>query len=428
MSTLVHPMPRLAWDAPCRVTRALTFEISPQGRLMATTSLSRPLQEVSYDALMVLRHFAGGATPRQALEALRGEWAVDKVEFGSIVEHLQGEGLLIPEPSSSTGDVVTAVPAAASFETSSSLPTHHALLTDVPRVMAYQRAITQHCADKMVVEVGCGSGILSILAAKAGARKVIAIEEMEIADLAARMIEANGCDDRVELRRANSRDVELEEPADVIVHEIFGVDPFEENLLPALNDARRRFLKSGGRLLPHRVEVFCLGLEVEEPAHHDKGRVLEEAEQLHGLYGLDFGPYLDVLRDADPQVFPRPFPSTDPSALFRPRVLSEPCRLLDLDLYAESPDVEAQLANQRLHITRRGTLNGLILYFKAHLDATTVLSTSPFAPLTTWGRRVTPVGRPAEVSAGQLLGLDSRLETRRGKQMLRVHVAGRERG
>lgn len=423
-----QPVCRTPWEARLRPTRALTFEISDRGNLLATTSLSRPVQELSSDALTVLQRFAGGATPRQALEILRRDWAVDKVEFAQIVEHLQAQGLLLAEeageePARIPGEAstVASVSADLAFGASASLPTHHALLTDVPRVMAYQRAIAASCAGKVVVEVGCGSGILSIFAARAGARKVIAIEEMEIADLAARMIDANGCREVVELRRSNSRNVVLDEPADVIVHEIFGVDPFEENLLPAIADARRRFLKPGGQLLPHRVEVLCLGLEVAEPPRHDRERMLAEAAELGGLYGVDFSPYVEMLRTAEVRSLPSAsHDGTEP--LFRPRVLSEPCQVLDLDLYDESPDLEAQLRARPLQIIRRGSLNGLILYFRAHLDAHTVLSTGPFAPLTTWGRRVTPVASPLAVSPGETATVEAELRTRLGKQALHVAV------
>lgn len=421
------PVCRVHWDAPHRPTRALTFEISDQGKLLATTSLSRPVQELSGDALTVLQRFAGGATPRQALGVLRREWAVDKVEFAQIVEHLQAQGLLLDdtvgEPSTGATASGTTLPGMA-FGASSSLPTHHALLTDVPRVMAYQRAIAASCAGKVVVEVGCGSGILSIFAARAGARKVIAIEEMEIADLAAQMIEANGCGGVVELRRGNSRDVVLDEPADVILHEIFGVDPFEENLLPAIADARRRFLEPGGQLLPHRVEVYCLGLEVTEPPRHDRQRMLAEAAELAGLYGIDFEPYSTMLRAAEVRALPVVAAHPGEEQLFRPRVLSEPCRLLDLDLYRDPADAATQLKSQPLKIVQRGNLNGLNLYFKAHLDANTVLSTGPFAPLTTWGRRVTPLVQPLAATPGQTVNVEGRLRTRLGKQTLHVEVKG----
>ena len=425
----------VGWEVLHRVTRALSLELSDGGDWLATTSLSRPVETLTSDALMILQRFAGGATPRDVLGALRREWSVEPAEFGAIVDMLRYKGLLRADLPADVPDGTDLEPSGLRgpeggipFSASSSLPTHHALLTDVPRVMAYAQAIARHCRDRVVVEVGCGSGILSILAARAGARRVIAIEEMEIADLAAAMFCSNGCADVVELHRANSRDVELETQADVILHEIFGVDPFEENLLPSIVDARRRFLKPGGRLLPHRVEVFCLGVEVAESTG-PKGRMLEQARQLEGLYGLDFGPYLDVLRQVDESRLPDGRLGLGPGSdeePFRPRVLTEPCRLLDLDLQTEDGGVAgalAQLSSARLKVRESGRLNGLNLYFEAHLDDTTVLSTSPFAPLTTWGRHVRGVRQTLPVRAEQTVDLRCRLHSPRGKQQLQVDLA-----
>lgn len=427
-ATQTAPLVGTHWDVLHRVTRALSLEMSERGDWLATTSLSRPVETLTSDALMILQRFAGGATPEDVLQALGREWTIGRAEFAAAVASLCRRGLLrVGAPDGPDGPRHPGLSAveSMSFSASASLPTHHALLTDVPRVMAYAQAIGRHCRDRVVVEVGCGSGILSIFAAQAGARRVIAIEEMEIADLAAAMFDANRCGDVVELRRANSRDVELDVRADVIVHEIFGVDPFEENLLPSIVDARRRFLKPGGRLLPHRVEVFCLGVEVPEPMGAQR-RMLEQARQLEGLYGLDFGPYLEVLNQMDGNRWSGQRPTMHDDEPFRPRVLTEPCRLMDLDLQAEDGGVAealAQMASAHLKVRERGCLNGLNLYFEAHLDESTRLSTSPFAPLTTWGRHVRGVHRPLGVEPGQRVNLHGRLHSPKGKQQLHVDLA-----
>ena len=195
-----------------------------------------------------------------------------------------------------------------------SILSHHHMLRDTVRVLAYQSAIARHSRGCSVVEVGCGTGILSIFAARAGARRVVAIEESEIAIVAQRMFRANGCDE-IELRRTNSRDVELDEPADLLIHEILGVDPFAENLLPAVLDARERLLRPGGRLLPSRVQVLCLGLEVEPRPHRDMDYILAEAAEIQRLYGVDLGPVLDLLAETDPRQLVPPLEDGDPDDL-----------------------------------------------------------------------------------------------------------------
>ena len=220
-------------------------------------------QALAQDGLPVLLAFAGGRTPAEALERLRNEWEIDDAGFTGVVDALVAQNLLTPADGAMPRSRPPASP--RPFE-------HFMMVRDTVRVSAYRRAIFRHCRDKTVVEIGCGSGILSIFAAKAGARRVIAIEESGIADLAAAMFEANGVADRVELRRANSRDVSLDERADVIIHEVLGVDPFGENILPFIEDARERLLAPGGILIPSALEVCCVGFEVPDRPYLDRAR------------------------------------------------------------------------------------------------------------------------------------------------------------
>ncbi len=67
----------MEWDVPYVVSRSLTFEILRTGRLAATSSISRPAQDMDLDALPVLMAFAAGATPREALASLQVEWEFD---------------------------------------------------------------------------------------------------------------------------------------------------------------------------------------------------------------------------------------------------------------------------------------------------------------------------------------------------------------
>ncbi len=409
------------WNTPYTLTRSLRLEIAPDGKLMATACLSRPEREVPSEVLPILQCFAGKAvTPRAALADLTNGDGVRKETLASAVDELLAERFLVPDDRTEL-----AAPDERGFGASPSLPGHHSLLTDAVRVLSYRAAILRSCRDKVVLEIGCGSGILSIFAAQAGARRVIAVEEMEVAELAAEMFRANGCDDVVELYRTNSLDFETDEPADVLIHEIFGVDPFAENVLPVLADARERLLKPDAQLLPSHIEVFALGLEVADELHRDQARALAEAREFGGLYGVDFGPYLSQLEASRPALFPRPYGrGYDDEPLFRPRVLTEELRLLDLDL-KHPGDPAAALTGKTLQISERGTLGAITLYFRAHLDDATVITTSPFAPLTAWGRKVRTLSRRLAVEAGDEVPLDLELVFRHGWQRLLVDLAER---
>jgi protein arginine N-methyltransferase 1 len=358
--------------------------------------------------------FAAGATPREALARLQAEWELDDEGFAAVVTALVDQAFLVP-----VGQEGAVSLAQEGF---ASVLTHHQLLQDTVRVLAYQAAIARHSRGCSVVEIGCGSGILSIFAARAGARRVVAIEESEIASLAERMFRANGCNGVVELRRANSRDVELDEPADLLIHEILGSDPFVENLLPSVLDARERLLRPGGRLLPCRVQVLCLGIEIETKSHRDQAYFLAEAAEAQRLYGVDMTPLLELLAAVDPRLLAPPFEDAD-SKTFKPKVLSEECLLVDLDLRTDGLDRAGKPSEARLRIQSPGILGSLAVYFRAHLDEDIQLANAPFAPLTSWGRRVRPLSGRLAVAPGDEVRLRVELKSRRGRQMLDVDLA-----
>jgi protein arginine N-methyltransferase 1 len=402
----------LNWDAPSIVSRSLTFEISPTGKLVAAGSLSRMPQVMELDALPVLLGFAAGATPRDVLSRLQQEWELDENGFAEVFQAMSEQELLRPVGT----EEEPALPEVAF----GAVRTHVSMLKDPLRVLSYRSAIERHARGKTVVEIGCGTGILSLFAARAGARRVIAIEESGIAGMAARMFAANGGAGVIDLRVTNSRDVELDEPADLLIHEILGVDPFEENLLPVLDDARRRLLRPGGRLLPYRLEVCCVGVEWEEPLA-DTDRTLAEARELPGLYGLDFTPLLEALAASA-----RPAPSRTwigGKARFEPKILSEESRFLDLDFRSDALDLAGWSAKVPLRIVRPGMLGAAVLFFRAHLDEQIQLTTSPLAPSTCWGWDVRLFSRRVAVAPGNEMALAIELQHRSGVQSLILDLA-----
>src|SRR5689334_21903778 len=103
------------------------------------------------------------------------------------------------------------------------LSQHRSLLEDGVRTDAFATAIARIVRpDDVVLDLGSGTGMLAILACRAGARRVFAVERGHIADVAAMLVEANGCADRVEVLYARSQDVELPERATVLITETLG--------------------------------------------------------------------------------------------------------------------------------------------------------------------------------------------------------------
>jgi type I protein arginine methyltransferase len=134
-----------------------------------------------------------------------------------------------------------------------SLRDYGEMIADEERFSAYSRAITQAVRPgDAVLEIGCGPGVFAMLACKAGARKVYAIESEDVVEFARELAAANGLSERIQFIHGDSRKTELPERVNVIVSDIRGVLPLYDHAIPAIEDARQRFLAPGGILIPHR--------------------------------------------------------------------------------------------------------------------------------------------------------------------------------
>lgn len=137
------------------------------------------------------------------------------------------------------------------------------MLNDKVRCETYKNAIAASVKGKTVLDVGAGTGFLSVIAAKAGATHVYAVEFSEMADYAKQFINDNGCKEKITLIKKRMEDVDiLDVPKiDVIISEWMGYFLLFENMLPSVIDARKRFLKEDGVMLPCEGRIYIAGVE-----------------------------------------------------------------------------------------------------------------------------------------------------------------------
>ena len=175
-------------------------------------------------------------------------------------------------------------------------PIEHArMLHDDRRTRDFISALTAAVQPgDVVLDIGTGSGVLAVALARAGARRVYAVEASDIAAVAARVFAANGVTDRVTLVPGWSRQIELPERADLLVAEIIGNEPFEEEILETTLDARRRLLKPRARLVPHALELLARPLLLPEAEFRQRAFGRTAVERWRDLYGMDLQPLLDV--------------------------------------------------------------------------------------------------------------------------------------
>jgi SAM-dependent methyltransferase len=154
------------------------------------------------------------------------------------------------------------------------------MIADRARMHAYAEAIRARVtSDSVVLDLGAGPGIFTLMACQAGARKVYAVEADGIIQIARELAVANGYGDRVECIQAVSTAVTLPERVDLVVSDLNGVLPFYRQSLASIIDARNRFLKHGGALIPEREAVYAS--IVKAPSTYK--RVVEPWDNIPGL-------------------------------------------------------------------------------------------------------------------------------------------------
>ena len=131
------------------------------------------------------------------------------------------------------------------------------LLGDARRNRAFHRALAARVRPgHAVLDLGAGTGVWAVAAARLGARRVVAVErEAVLVPVIEALARENGVADRVEVVRADARRVSLPRAFDVVVSEMVGNEAFEEGLVPVFERARTLFLRPGGALVPEWVAL-----------------------------------------------------------------------------------------------------------------------------------------------------------------------------
>ena len=259
---------------------------------------------------------------------------------------------------------------------------HAALLNDRPRLAAYERAIaaTVRPGD-VVVDLGAGTGVMGLLACRAGASRVYALEGDGIIEMARRIAAANGFGDRIVAIYGDSRHVDLPEGADVAIADQIGPLGIGGGLFSVFNDARRRLLKPGGITIPARV-----ALSVALAEHPHRLTPIEFWETPH--LGFDMTAMCDVARNVGYE-----------TRVGAAELLSAPAQVLAFE--PAQSCVEPSAGSATLRAARAGVAHGLFGFFSAELSPGVTVSNSPLGADTidryAWFR---PFERPTALEAG----------------------------
>ena len=256
------------------------------------------------------------------------------------------------------------------------------MVADTRRFAAYSEAIARAVMPgDTVMDIGSGPGIFALLACKAGARKVYAVDAESVVEFGRQFASANGMSGQIEFLRGDSRQILLPERANVIVSDIRGALPLFGQGILALNDARKRFLAEHGKMIPERDKLFAV--LVETPESYE--RIIAPWKNVGGM---DLEAALPVVLNT---MYKRQFKAE--------QVISDALEWHDLDyLNGANPRASATL---QFTCTRSGTVHGFAFWFETKLFGEIGFCTQPGTKDGVYGQVFLPLMQPVEVAVGE---------------------------
>lgn len=241
----------------------------------------------------------------------------------------------------------------------SQLEEHRSYVIDSQKVSAYRRAL-QHVItpDCVVLDLGAGTGLLGLLAAECGARKVYAVDSGSIINLTREVAANSKMGDRIEHIKKMSTELVLPELVDVVVCDQIGGFVHDAGILGYYHDARERLMKPGGAFVPGSFELRVAAVGGDELV----GRVADwDASEPHGF---DMGCFADTSANTEHRVN-----------------LTADCRLgLDQAVCEIQSDHFTHYGGTvEMAIERPGTLTGFLGTFVATMAPGVTLSNAPWA-------------------------------------------------
>jgi len=256
---------------------------------------------------------------------------------------------------------------------------HEEMLKDEVRTLTYRNSIwhNKHLfKGKVVLDVGCGTGILSMFAAKAGAAKVIGVDMSGIVESARKIVEVNGLSDKIEIIKGKVEEITLPEgieKVDIIISEWMGYCLFYESMLDTVLYARDKWLRPGGLMFPDKATLYICAIE-------DRQYKDDKINWWDDVYGFDMSAIRKVAL-TEPLV----------DVVDRNQVVTNNCLIKEIDIQTIKKDEIPFESPFHLQIRRNDYVQALVTFFNmefTHCHKRVGFSTAPEAPYTHWKQTV----------------------------------------
>lgn len=279
---------------------------------------------------------------------------------------------------------------------------HFEMLADTDRNDAYQSAIERALAEQpgaRVLDIGTGSGLLAMMAARAGASEVLACEmNTGLAEVAEEIVERNGYKERIKILNRKSSDLkpglDYQGRYDMVVSEILDVAGIGEGVLPSLRHAYQSLLKPGAVTIPSGMTMYASLVSI--PNFH-------KVNPIKDISGFDLSPF-NVFRSTD-EYLPVKLNTWDHEFLSEP----VPFYSFDLsDIPEERDPSNPHTANVDFRVTRKGKVHAVAFWFDLHLDDELTLSSGLDGKLKHWGQAVCFIMGELAVSPGHTVPMTAK--------------------
>ncbi|MEE8333645.1 MAG: 50S ribosomal protein L11 methyltransferase [Alphaproteobacteria bacterium] len=282
---------------------------------------------------------------------------------------------------------------------------HAAMLNDAGRTEAFEGAIRRAVRPGMrVLDIGTGTGLLAMMAARAGAGHVTACESVgPLAEAAREIIALNGLTDRITVIHAASADLVIDQDmsarAELLIGEIVDAGLLCERIIETFADARSRLLTPDAAIIPRGATVYAVPVEsVQIAAEH----------RVDNVAGFDLSPFNGVVSGN--------YSQTD-LARYDWRPLSAPVEIFSFDFTDARPG--AAETSRRLTPNADGAADAIAFWFRLALDDRSVIDTGPGAAPTHWKQAVHTLATPVALKRNE----PARLIASHDGRMIRLELA-----
>lgn len=264
---------------------------------------------------------------------------------------------------------------------------HYSYLRDLRKLKAYERALTNQLRGsyKVVLDLGTGTGLLGVLAARAGAARVYAVDSGRIIGPAAEVARRSGLTDRIIHVRCRSDELDLPEAVDLAVCDQIGGFVYDAGVLEYFSDVRRRLLAPDGVLLPAGFRMFLAPAECS---------TVREQIDLWGSRpaGFDFGVFRELAINTEHRV-------NDDEV----EILAAPVEVARIP----SDHIESIKGEGETDVVVGGRCDGLVGFFEADMGGGVTLTNRPGDPerMHRWCNFY-PISSAVPVTAGQHVHVD----------------------